>query len=490
MIPDIAVLRRRPLGSGLSDATYDPRLMLTRTGRFGSKGGELFEETFEYNASLVHEWTHWFQHHATTAGVFLNTLRYSQQMTTARWFRGWPKEKVRTLLEKRNRSQRAVLTFDPSSEDPIFEHTTDSDLGMFQQIWFDHQWVHGAFGADIAQTRSGVPSPRVYGEVMADVILAFEEGGFPLGIKAETEEQRVWYSFIGGTTYVAIEGVPITTRTIMETAATVAELELLPQSLWSAMLQKGGNIQWQHRIKLLLEGAYGGPFRLFLNLSETSAPLSRILSTLSAVCFAALNPPLPPFVIRPPSRGDSYAWADVYPPLRFARIASVIGRVGILDGEISSKTLAQYLHTLCDAAGLEPILDFEFPVQKKGGIDFGDKTTDFENRTTGSFHDYAYWVESELNRDRFTRLPLFAALGRCFSGEESRRKIHALLGDIGGETIPRFRCPLHWTENDKIGFLCRSDFGNWLLRSTLLHEALFDVVVGTGKFDFSGLPPM
>ena len=36
-------------------------------------------DTLQFNASLVHEWAHWLQHHGTAFGVFLGALRYSQR---------------------------------------------------------------------------------------------------------------------------------------------------------------------------------------------------------------------------------------------------------------------------------------------------------------------------------------------------------------------------------------------------------------------------
>ena len=496
MIPASPLLRRESFRSGLTESTYDPRLLLMKVGIAPSAVEGVAADALEFTASTVHEWAHWFQHHATSSGIFLDAVRYSQEMTAMRWLRGLPQSKVRSLLDERDRG-RPILHLEPASQQPLLDPADSEALNLFRQIWFDHQWVHAAFEDDVAFAAPGPPPSQVFGEIFADVMLSLcGEAHFvsPSSehIRSHIEEARTWYAFPGETPYIAFRGLSITTRMIMETAATIAELELLPETIWLEVLDNYQDTFWNRRIARLLEGRYGTPFRVFLEVLETSFDrLADVLPSLSVVCFAALNPPLPPVVMAPPRSKRSYQWEEIYPPIRFMRLSAAITRVGLARRWMPIKQLSQYVVDLCDAAGLETIWEFAYPSRSHGWgvVDFGEKDVAYSEKTKASRHDYAFWVQSNLYSHISTWLPLFTCLGQCFSGDYAHQYAPVVLsGPDDLEQVPYIKCPLHWTDTDKLSFACRSDFGNWLIRSALMSEAIFDTVVGTGSYDFSRVP--
>jgi hypothetical protein len=497
MIPSILLLRREPFRSGLTEASYDPRLLLTKDGVLPSAPEGVFADVLEFNASIVHEWSHWFQHQATTCGAFLDALRFSQEITAIRWLRDLPRAKVRAMLDARDRG-RPILAFEPASQQPILDPGDDQALNLFKQIWFDHQWFHAAFEDDIAFATPGPPPSQVFGEIFADVILSLcGEARFVSPnaeqIHSNIAELRTWYAFPGETPYIAYDGLSVTTRMIMETAATVAELDLLPETIWLKVLNGFQDTYWRRRIDRLLRGRYGTPFCAFLEAQKTPLDgLADLLPSLALVCFAALNPPVPPLVMAPPLTNRSYRWGDIYPPIRFMRLSAAVTRVGLARRWISIEQLSQYLLDLCDAAGLAPVWRLPYPSRLPGWgtVDFGDTNLAYSEETKATRHNYAFWAQAKVHSEISSRLPLFACLGQCFSGEYVQQYYPVLISDHDElEQVPYLKCPLYWTDTDKFGFACRSDFGNWLVRVGLMSEVIFDTVVGTGNYDFSRVPP-
>lgn len=496
MIPEFPVLRRESFRSGLTEATYDPRLLIMKVGVIPSASKDVVTDALEFTASTVHEWSHWFQHQVTSSGMFLDAVRFSQEMTTMRWLRDLPKSRVRDLLDARDRG-RPILHLEPSSHQPLFDFADNEALNLFRQIWFDHQWVHAAFEDDVAFAAPGPPPSQVFGEIFADVMLSLcGEAHFACPnaaqIRSQIAEVRTWYAFPGETPYIAYAGLSITTRMIMETAATIAELELLPESIWLDLLDNYQQNYWKHRITRLLDGRYGAPFRVFLEVLQTPLDcLAAILPSLSIVCFAALNPPLPPLIMAPPHTNRSYQWEEIYPPIRFMRLCAAVTRVGLARRWMPIEQLSQYVVDLCDAAGLASILEFVYPSRLNGWgvLDFEKSDVAYTEETKASRHDYVFWVQAKLHSEMSTWLPLFTSLGQCLSGDYARQYAEVVISGPGElEQIPYLKCPLHWTDMDKLGFACRSDFGNWLVRSGLMSEAIFDTVVGTGNYDFSRVP--
>ncbi|WP_146140731.1 hypothetical protein [Haliangium sp. UPWRP_2] len=498
MIPALPILERARLYAGLSGSSYNPRLLMTQICEpeidAAAKESDLAQ--LEYNATVVHEWSHWFQHHSTSFGAFLSALRYSQQMTTLRFFRELPSVIARKLLERRDSGAAPILALDPVNQYPVFEN--DKDLDIFRQIWYDHQWVHTSLDDGLNLKRTGIPSPSVFGEIISDVMLSLcLDGNFVTRYRNDLEnhvkDARRWYEFQGGITIVDFNGTWITSRLIMETAATIAEMDLLPGTIWSRVLSEDGATYWNRRIRRLLDSDYGVPFRAFLaHVGHQPKELAELLPTLSCICFIALNPPLPPFQLGPPSNGLSFLWADINPPHRFMRLISKVKHAGFLRRYASNDEFFDYLKKLTELSNLPTIIDGNYPDRSKGygSIDFFDPNVQYNRSTPASYHDYIFWVQHQLSNKRKDSLPLLVSLGQCHSGDYIKKFGDILLPcatDL--ERVPYVRCPLHWTRNQKIGFTCRRDFGTWLVRQIALYENLFDAIVGTKEYSLSMFPP-
>lgn len=496
MIPDIAILSRTPLQSQLTESTFNPRILITKVGQISPLKCPSDLDTIEFTAAYSHEWVHWLQYNATSYGVFLNALRFSQQMTTLRWCRELSNQDLRELVNRRESQGQPVIVLDVNQQRPLFDHDND-EVNIFRQIWYDHQWTNAAFDEDVAFQKAGSPPPQVFGEVIADVMLAIcSEGGFQTRMSHEiltdAKRSRNWYNFSERMQYVKIDGIPLTSRMIMETAATVAEMEILRDTIWEAVLGNSSSEYWNKRVERLMEGQYGIPFRAFLSyLPVSSRRLSDVLSTVNTVCYAALNPPLPPFVMEPP-QGKAYAWSNVYPPVRFMKLSIAASRVGFLPRGATNSQIELYLRDLCSVAQVSCPLDLTFPKRPPsaawGNIDFGDSSVIYSDETPAGCHDYVFWVQAQLSDRRMSLLPLFVSFGQCLSDYSVQFADYLLSGANDLEEVPYIRCPLRWTMDDKVGFSCRRDFGNWLLRSVVVSEALFETMVGNGDYDFSMLP--
>ena len=265
MIASIPLLRQSLYRSGVSGSHYNPRNLVTRV-----LSGDLDKEkyslqmAFECNATFVHERVHWLQHHGTSMGVFLEAIRFSQQMTTLRHFRDMEPERVSRLLESRMKSSKSILNLDPQSQRPILETGDRSDLNDFRWLWFDHQIVHAIFEDSSTFDSIGMPHFGSIGEVAADVMIAL---CFDARFECSTSNilcsdpitPRGWFSprredFV----FVHMSGIRLTTKMIFEAAATVAEIQLFAIEIWQEALgQANGNDALDRRIRSVLESEYG-----------------------------------------------------------------------------------------------------------------------------------------------------------------------------------------------------------------------------------------
>ncbi|NMF66114.1 hypothetical protein DP113_01410 [Brasilonema octagenarum UFV-E1] len=499
MVPDLPIFNHTIYHSGFTESFYDPRTLLTKILAPNLEGQEKKEfvlRGFEYNATVIHERVHWFQHHGTSFGCFLEALRLSQQNTTLRWLREMPSSRVRDFLRQRVEFTTPILEIDPQTRHPIFAQGDEHDqMNLFRQIWFDHQWVHAVFEDSRISKQLGKPPGTVIGEVVGDVMLALcaEHDFLPQtknAILTTPLTARQWFS-VDDTEmmFVSISGMYLTSKILMECAATISELQLLPESLWMPVLGKAGvETVLTNRIKTILDGDYGIPIRsLLVVLNAGLDRLLDVLPTVNVLCFIALNPPLPPYVMHPPDDAPSWRWQDIYPPIRFARLALCVKKVGLLSDCRDHRTIATYIDKLCDVCQLPHTINTNYPdrISYEETPCFADENTVYSDSLKFSHHDYIFWVQSCLMRYRLNALPLMVSFGDCLSGDLLKQYVNDVLNF---DAVPFSRCPLGWTKNDKLGFSCSVDFGNWLFRSILMDYVLFDVVAGTGKYDLSSFP--
>ncbi|HEV7282788.1 MAG TPA: hypothetical protein VGN57_21455 [Pirellulaceae bacterium] len=498
MVPDFKLLRRDTYRSGGSHSHYNPRTLFTRImgGDFAPEGDGFMPAVFRYNATHIHERVHWLQHHGTSFGMFLEALRFSQQLTTLRTFRSIGSDRIRDLLNDTPLGRSAVMKLDSVEQYPIFGRTQDSsDLDLLRQIWFDHQWVHALFEDSVSCDGFGRPPASAVGEIFGDVMLALcDDARFECEkaslICTDPREPRGWFA-CEPDPLAAVDGKRLTSKLLMESAAVISEVRLAESAEWNKLSGGEAAAKLRDSVDALLQGDYGVPVRgLLAILRAQEKDLSHVLATASVLCFIALNPPVPPFVMEPAPSGDPWRWEDLYPPIRYERLCHVVREVGLIRDARSHKVLEHYMSTICEAADMPSALACPQPVfvPRSDVPDFDDVGVGFSSACTATYHDYLFWVQRKLGEVRKNGLPFFVSLGDCMTGELAASFARELLV-VDENQIPYSRCPLLWLDSGLVGFSCRRDFGEWLIRSVALHYSLFDVIAGDGEYDLSAFPP-
>ena len=500
MVPNFPILNRGVYRSGYTGSFYDPRTLITKivAPKFNYLDeDDLFLKTYEYSATLIHERVHWLQHHGTSFGCFLGALRLSQQSTTLRVLREENFDQIEILLERRNKDGRSILNLNPETQYPTF--TSNSEvINLFGQIWFDHQWVHNIFdNSQCVERKPGVVPGKVIGEVISDVVIAFREYNSLLhsnDINIENSlEVRQWFSIEDSEmVFVSMFGMRLTSKLIMESPALISELQILSAQI-NYIGKSGKRKALESRIKTIVNGDYGIPIRCLLKvLNMDLNSLQRVLPTVNVICFIALNPPLPPYVINPPENCLSWSWQDIYPPIRFARLSHCVWKIGLLKDRSNHKEISEYIEKICNLCNIPHTINTYYPdIRDREFLDFSnpdnisnDFFKSYEYREF-SHNDYIFWVQSRLAEYKMKSLPLLVNLGDCMSGD---LLIEHYSDMVVYDEIPFTICPLRWTDDDQVGFSCSPDFGNWLLRSVLLEYVLFDVVAGNGQYDLNEFP--
>jgi hypothetical protein len=499
VIPNIPILGARVYRSGLSDSSYDPRNLITYVDdtTITPWTYDDLEVSFEYSAATIHERVHWLQHHGTSFGVFLDAIRISQEATTERWFDSMSKSELAKLLKDRQSRTRPPLPIDRNQQQPVFDNQPNaesSDLDTWRQIWFDHQWVHTALENSVVCDDMGSPPSQVFGEVASDVMLGYcGDFGFKTNlseiISTDQQQSRTWFRPNDRIAFLRFAESRLTSKLLMEASATIAEIRYFRTGMWSGLIKERGAAKiLNRRFKTLLEGEYGTPVRLIAKTTGIEDE-AQLLATSAVLCFAALNPPVPPYVMAPPSTGGAWSWADIYPPLRFARLCKAARKVGIISECLDHELLRNYIGEVCDAAGVTSVVDATYPEfqPRLSTPSFDNPKAEYPDTLALTHQDYRFWVQAKLATLRRSDLPLFVSLGDCMSGELLKKYLFPLL-HIDGESVPFAYSPLHSLSDGKLGFTCPVGFGNWLTRGVAMQNAMFDLVVGTGNFDLEGFP--
>lgn len=486
MIPNIPLLKTPIKYSGISVSSYNPyNLILRINGR--QQDDPTFENLIEYNATLIHEWTHWIQHNGTTFGAFLNALRYTQEQTTLTSLRELPPTIAKGLIEAR--SKTPIVYIDPKTgqfKQQKFSNRSDY-LNLFGQIWFDIQWIQSFLNDSNIESTTGVPSPQIFGDSIGDIFLYY----FSNVNRNHNEvfDVRKWYKFEDKIKIVRFSGVHLTSHLLMECAATISEIQLLQNNLTTALSSYVTNEHFSKRIKLLIDTRYGIPLKLFLQLLDLDLlDIGKVCSTLNLAIFVALNPPLPPFIISPPKHKNSWSWEDIYPPLRFIKAVEAVRKVGFVKLSPNHEETYEYLQKIIEVSKLPTIIEDSFSEHSTSrGINFSDDSLSYnpENISFDSY-DYISWVQKEFSALRKHSFPFITNFANCLVGDFSSKYVELL---IPGETVSFSKSPIIWQSDDKLGFCYNDGFCNSLLRQVCVGYSLFDLVVGKGEYDLNEFSP-
>jgi hypothetical protein len=232
-----------------------------------------------------------------------------------------------------------------------------------------------------------------------------------------------------------------------------------------------------------MASSYGLPIKVFLkHLNLSLDDLEQYLSTISILCFIALNPPLPPFNINPPDYAESWNWSDMYPPIRFVRLLDAIPEIGHLKkNNPSHEEISNYINSIVELTKVPSIIENVFPEQYT--------PKQFEKYDSGMQFDtfsYLFWVQKKLAEFRTNKLPIISNLASCFYGDLSSLYMNDII-DSGDVKIPFIKSPLIWTDND-IGYYGDNDFCNKLLVSATSNYCLTDLLIGSNEYDLKQFP--
>lgn len=490
MIEPVPLLQRKALGTALFDFAYDPYTLLLKFPRESERSISV-GELFKHSAAIVHESSHWIQHHGTTIGALLSLIRFSQSITGSDLLFELRGEKLEAVLARRFNDKSAIIPIDSTGR-LIWSHASDHVMDLPRQIWYDHQIVYKSLMASSELEDAGCPPGEVFGQVVADGLL-FTSNRFQVGAYPGNEIARSYYHFPESEiVFAAFRGEILTTRSIMEGAASSNEVRSL-----AVNPELGAEYSLEQKMQdtstaldNILSTDYGTSLRALLYITKSSEDdVFDLLPTLNLVSDLALNPPVPPIVVPDAER---YRWAEVYPPLRFFLLSAQVRHVGRLKHFSDHHELEEYGAKLLDAAGLRQITSYKFRLD-----DFRPKT-DYDKaaqeghwspeRRSIYYYDFLLWVHAKLWKTRRSDLPLFVNLCECLVGDFSIKYIDHLIGKEGRLWL---QPPLFWTSDDELGHgQAASELGSSLLLSAAFDYVLFDIFAGSGAIDMAAYPPV
>lgn len=489
MIRPVPLLWRKALGTALFDFAYDPYTLLVKFPK-GSGRSISVREILKHSAAIAHEHVHWIQHHGTTIGALLSLIRFSQSITGSDLLFELRRDELETVLTRRFNNNSAIIPVDGTGQ-LVIPHDADRKANVPRQIWYDHQLVYKALLASSELDEAGCPPGAVFGQVVADGLL-FISNRFQLGPYPGNKIARALYRFSKSEiVFAAFKGERLTTRNIMEGAASSNELRTL-----AYYPELGGEYSLEQKVRDigaafddLMATDYGISLRALLHLTESSEDAAfDLLPTLNLVSDLSLNPPVPPIVVPDAER---YRWAEVYPPIRFFLLGSQVGHVGRLKHSSDHQELEEYGAKLLDAAGLRQIASYKCRLEEfRPKVDYDSAAKEGRAAPVPQsihYYDFLLWIHSRFWKTRQSDLPLFVNLCECMVGDLPRKYVDFLIGEEGRLWL---QPPLYWTPNDTVGHgQPAKELGSCLLLSAAADYVLFDIFAGIGGIDMAAYPP-
>jgi hypothetical protein len=445
-----------------------------------------FDGLIQYNATLIHEWTHWIQHNGTTFGAFQSAMRFTQELTALGNLRGLPQKILEQLMVRRK--TRPIIFIDQQkgflTQQKFSSHS--DELNTFGQIWFELQWVQKFFDDSNIASTTGVPTQNIFGDAIGDIFIHY----FGLGHSArELLEIREWYRFEDQIQIVRFSGIHLTSKLLMECGATLAEVQFLFNNLETALSNYITQGHFEARMKVLVESGYGIPLKMFLQILDISfTDVSKICATLNLIIFVALNPPLPPYSTNPPNGRKSWLWTEIYPPLRFIKAVEAVKKIGFAKPFFDHMQSAEYLNKIIEVSRLPTVIEDKFsPQTSYRNINFDDETTKYNsNKISFDSADYSSWTQKKFSSLRNHSLPFLANFANCLVGDFASKYAPIIIPQSG---VYFTKTPFIWQSDEKLGFCYEADFCNSLIRQISIAYCLFDLVVGTGEYDLSEFSP-
>lgn len=487
MIPKLAILETPIRRSGYNASFYNPHTLILKT--ISSTTNNQIDDVLEFNATLIHEWSHWIQHQGTSYGAFLHALKFTQEETTLTNLKDLPNFFIEELIEKRSKNKGSIIKLENQQFVAQDFNKYSNDINLFGQIWFDTQWISQFLNNHNIGRSAGVPSGQIFGDTISDVYLYYCDK--KMQSEREIFEIREWYKFEDEDINFTKKITDLTPHTLMECAATIAELQFFIENTATILSPFIKSSHFENRKKVLMETSYGIPFRLFCEFLNTELSLNNLetlCSTLNILIYIALNPPVPPIQLEEPVN-KSWSWFDIYPSWRFIRAVQTIKKIGLVKSKPNHNETINYIDKVCELSELPIISKNKFSIIKNfRDIDFSDSSVIF-NKDKFSFnsYDYTHWVQNEFGKLRENSIHFLTNFGLCTTGQYSKDFINILIQDKNKMSFTK--PPLEWTATNNIGCISQNNnFASTLICDVVSRYCLLDFVVGEGKFDLSAFP--
>lgn len=502
MIPEFGLLARPVNRHGHSRFEYDPYTLFLRDPQstegedFGADVDktQFFNRSALYHASVVHEHTHWLQHHATTIGALLSLIRFVQQRTAESMIADSSALVRRKLVDWRIGKGGSIVPLKQGDDLDLSAlqsgHLSMDPIGL--QIWYDCLSVDKLLlDADSFANVSSYPSRDCIGEVLADCFLYLESecrfGSYP----GNDVARAVYRSTDPVAPIQTQDGDVLTTSNILECAAAINEMVV---AFDFSLLMSTVNVPIRQPPALtsLLQTSYGRPLSWFSGLCRFR-PDSwlGLLPSVAVACDLSLNPPVPPIYC---SFERPIPWSELYPPYRFARFARAADSVGLLEWDAAPNQILEYSRRLCEVAQLQHPLEYPAIFDEwQGRIDLVKPATrkwDTEGGNANWYHAVLSTNELMWNLRR-EAWPVFSSYGECRSGTEKPR----LYGDV----LASYRGKRHWYvepylqhnlrgDRTKINGHINKTTGERIGLSIARNHLMFDFMGGSGEIDYSRFP--
>ncbi|MBL7818606.1 MAG: hypothetical protein JNL70_26640 [Saprospiraceae bacterium] len=515
MIPNHSILKTPLRRSGLYDSFYNPHNLILKINYTSNKNNP-FDGLMDFNATLIHEWIHWIQHHSTSFGMLLHALRYTQEEMTLTSLRQLPPNYSKYLIENRNKGLGSIIKINNNKFEQQNFGAYSNFINLFGQMWFDIQWIYHFLNNPNTVKTLGLPTGQIIGDSFSYIYLYNVFGNKRLS-QAELFKIRQWYSFSDdelnaskdlrifvknkvqkkATLFSRIFNFDdpvnkLTSETLMECSATMSEIQFLCNNIDTPLNFLIKKEHFDSRIKLLMETSYGVPLKIFLNLTNQDINMfnvGSITTTLNTLIFIALNPPVPPLQYNPPKNKKTWSWFDIYPPIRFIRSVYALNNIKPLSAKAQNLETKEFINKICEISELPIINENSLKLNKKfQQIDFSDSSLNFDvNNPSFSSYDFIHWVQKEFQDMKEDSIHFLTNFSNCTVGDLSVDFLELL---IPSDKISFAKVPMQWTKNDKIGFTStKTAFYNILLRDLAFSNCLFDLVVGQKEFDLHTFTP-
>lgn len=210
--------------------------------------------------------------------------------------------------------------------------------------------------------------------------------------------------------------------------------------------------------------------------------------------------------IGPPKNRERWSWHEIYPPYRFVSLIEAVKKIDLLPLNSKHNDLRNYIEMLCDHLNWYSPLNYAHPfLECKKTLNFDrinyDREEDLPKSKKGlkdfrieylagfDYYHYLLWVQYRMWNEKKNNLPFFINQAECrMNPEIYHYYLETALRSWEGSIW--MKPPFVWLSNDSYAFTTSfKNFNYWLLNSSCLQYFLFDLVVGTGKFDTSVYPP-